>query len=92
MPGAAKGTGSERRVRAPNLAEHQSPNALHALAEEIQVLTQRLEELTKGTPAWYAGTRARVEARATLEQADEYDGRGVCGGGLSIGKVTLSRP
>jgi hypothetical protein len=23
------------------------------------------------TPAWYAGTRARVEARAALEQADE---------------------
>jgi hypothetical protein len=32
-------------------------------------LTKRLEELTKDTPAWYAGMRARVEARAALEQA-----------------------
>jgi hypothetical protein len=24
-----------------------------------------------GTPAWYAGARARVEARAALEQAAE---------------------
>ena len=23
------------------------------------------------SPAWYAGTRARVEARATLQQAEE---------------------
>jgi hypothetical protein len=28
-------------------------------------------ELTQDTDAWYAGTRARVEARATLEQAEE---------------------
>jgi hypothetical protein len=32
---------------------------------------QRLEELTRDIAAWYAGTRARVEARATLEQAEE---------------------
>jgi len=34
-------------------------------------LAERLELLTKDTTAWYAGTRARVEARATLEQAEE---------------------
>jgi hypothetical protein len=32
---------------------------------------QLIEELAKGTPAWYAGTRAKVEARADLEQAEE---------------------
>jgi hypothetical protein len=31
----------------------------------------RQQRLTEFTPAWYAGTRARVEARATLEQAEE---------------------
>ena len=31
----------------------------------------RLKELTKDGPAWYASTRARVEARAALEQAEE---------------------
>lgn len=44
---------------------------LRARAEEALNLAQQLEELTKGTPAWYAGTRARVEARATLEQTEE---------------------
>jgi hypothetical protein len=34
-------------------------------------MAQRLETLTKDTPAWYAGTRAKVEAKATLEQAEE---------------------
>jgi hypothetical protein len=29
------------------------------------------EELSADTSAWYAGTRARVEARAALEQAEE---------------------
>jgi hypothetical protein len=32
---------------------------------------KKLKDLTKDTPAWYAGTRARVEAKATLEQAEE---------------------
>jgi hypothetical protein len=27
--------------------------------------------LTQDTPAWYAATKARVEARAPLEQAEE---------------------
>jgi predicted YcjX-like family ATPase len=44
---------------------------LHARAEEVRELTKRLEELTKDTPAWYAATRARVEVRAALEQAEE---------------------
>jgi hypothetical protein len=34
-------------------------------------MAERLESLTKDTPAWYVGMRARVEARATLEQAEE---------------------
>ena len=37
---------------------------LHAQAAVIH-------ELTKDTPAWYAGMRARVKARATLEQVEE---------------------
>jgi predicted YcjX-like family ATPase len=40
-------------------------------ATEIYEMAQRLEDLTKDTPAWYAGTRAKVEARAALEQAGE---------------------
>ena len=44
---------------------------LEADATEIHELTKRLEDLTKDTPAWYAVTRARVEARAALEQAEE---------------------
>ena len=34
-------------------------------------MAKELERLTKDTPAWYAGTRARVEARAVLEQAED---------------------
>jgi hypothetical protein len=44
---------------------------LQAKAAEIHELTKRLEELTKDTEAWYTATRARVEARATLDQAEE---------------------
>jgi predicted YcjX-like family ATPase len=44
---------------------------LHSQATEIHELTKRLERLTQDTPAWYATTRAVVEARATLEQAEE---------------------
>jgi hypothetical protein len=42
--------------------------ALHARAEEVRELTKRLEELTKDSPAWYATTRAKVEARAAREE------------------------
>jgi len=41
-------------------------DALNARAAEILEQAKRLEKLTKDTPAWYAGTRARIEARATL--------------------------
>jgi predicted YcjX-like family ATPase len=34
-------------------------------------MAEELERLTEDTPAWYAATRAKVEARATLEQAEE---------------------
>ena len=44
-------------------------DALHARSAEIVGLAQHLEDLTKNTPAWYAGTRAKVEARVALEQA-----------------------
>jgi hypothetical protein len=49
----------------------EAADALRAKAAEVHQLTQRLEALTKDTPAWYAGTRAKVEVRATLEQAVE---------------------
>ena len=41
---------------------------LRAQAEELFELTQRLERPTKDTPAWYAGARARVEARRAGEE------------------------
>jgi hypothetical protein len=44
---------------------------LEAEATEIHELANSLETLTKDIPAWYAGMRARVEARAALEQAEE---------------------
>jgi hypothetical protein len=36
---------------------------LKAEAAEILEMVQEIERLTKDTPAWYASTRARVEAR-----------------------------
>ena len=47
------------------------PEGLEAEAAEIHELTKRLETLTKDTSAWYAGMRARVKARAALEQVEE---------------------
>jgi hypothetical protein len=47
------------------------PQTSHAQAAEIHELTKRLEDLTEDTPAWYAGMRSRVEARAALEQAEK---------------------
>jgi hypothetical protein len=44
---------------------------LEAEAAEIHELAKRLKTLTKATPSWYADMRARVEARAALEQAQE---------------------
>jgi hypothetical protein len=47
----------------------EATNALHAKARDPP--RRRPPERTKGPAAWYAATRARVEARATLEQAEE---------------------
>ena len=44
---------------------------LEAEAAEIHELTKRLETLTKDTPAWFAGTRVRVEASSALEHMEE---------------------
>jgi hypothetical protein len=57
----------EEGMTSENLADlygraRHAAEALHAQAKEVQELTERLERLTKDTPAWYAGTRARVEA------------------------------
>jgi hypothetical protein len=49
----------------------EAADALHAQAAEILEQAKQLERLTKDGPAWYAGTRAKVEARATLEQAED---------------------
>jgi hypothetical protein len=38
-------------------------DVFHAQAIEILEMAKELERLTKDTPAWYASTRARVEAR-----------------------------
>jgi hypothetical protein len=46
-------------------------DALQTQAAEVHEMTERLEHLTKGTPVWYAGTQAKVEASAALEQAEE---------------------
>jgi hypothetical protein len=50
-----------------------SPSAPGSTAAEIYEFGERLEALTQDTPAWGspAATRARVEARAALEQAEE---------------------
>jgi hypothetical protein len=40
-------------------------------AAELLEMTERLEDLTEDTPAWYAATRSKVAAGATLEQAEE---------------------
>jgi hypothetical protein len=50
-----------------------SPTASRMCAQAAEILEQanELERRTKDTPAWYAGTRAKVEGRAALEQAEE---------------------
>ena len=49
----------------------QATDSLHTQAEEVYEVAKKIEDLTKDTEAWYATTRARVEARATLEQVEE---------------------
>ena len=71
---ASRGPGPRRHTAAAKDVGHKLAEAarkLYAQAAEILKFAERLEALTKDTPAWYAGTRARVEARAALEQIDE---------------------
>lgn len=65
-----------RHIDGENLVDlynqnHGATRILERVAQEIDDLTERLEELTEDTPSWYARTRVRVEARATLEQVGE---------------------
>jgi hypothetical protein len=65
-----------RHIDGENLVDlynqnHDATRILERVAQEIDDLTERLEELTEDTPSWYARTRMRVEARATLEQVGE---------------------
>ncbi len=53
----------EVRARAVRASE-----ALEAQAAEVLELAKRIEELTNGTPGWYPGMRARVEADETVRQ------------------------
>ena len=59
----AEGLGGVR-ARAREAAE-----ALEAQAAGTLELTRRIEDLTGGTPEWYTGMRARVEAAEALRQA-----------------------
>jgi hypothetical protein len=59
---ATASPGSHRCL--PRAVERSGVPRLHRAAKQ-------LERLTKDTPAWYSGTRAKVEARAALEQAEE---------------------
>jgi hypothetical protein len=63
-----------RHMDGENLADlynqtHDAARILQRVAQEIDGLTERLEELIQDTPAWYAATR--VQARAALEQSEE---------------------
>jgi hypothetical protein len=49
----------------------EAADALRAKAAEVHELAERLKRLTQDTSAWYAGTRARVEAKLAWEQAAE---------------------
>ena len=46
----------------------EAADALGVRAAEVVELTKRIEDLTGGTPGWYPGMRARVEAGETLRQ------------------------
>ena len=49
----------------------QATDSLHTLAAEINQMCKELEALTKDTTIRYAGLPVRVQARATLEQAED---------------------
>lgn len=51
----------------------EAADALRAKAEEVHELPERVEHLTRDTPDWYVATRAGVEARVALEQAEELE-------------------
>jgi len=50
---------------------HDAAQRLQKEATEILEMAKEIERRAKDIPAWYAGMRARVEARATLEHAEE---------------------
>ncbi len=51
----------------------EATDVLHANATEVLQLTQRIERLTKDTPAWYPGTRAKAEARRRVRMSEEEE-------------------
>jgi transposase-like protein len=66
---------SERGSTVPGPTPHYPPEfkreAVALYRSSGKSIPKMAEELTKDTPAWYASTRAKVEARAALEQAEE---------------------
>jgi len=49
----------------------EAADSLHTQATEVYDMARKLEELTEHTTISYAGLRARVEAKATWEQASD---------------------
>jgi hypothetical protein len=74
-PVAGKGrlTDGEELAR-PRADAEAAADALRAKAAQILERAVGLRELTKGTPAWYAATRTRVEARRRV-RLNEGDAR-----------------
>lgn len=65
-----EGVGKRRQeIRQLHDRARQAAEALKAHAEEVLEATQRIEDLTDGTPEWYPGMCANVEAQATMRQA-----------------------
>jgi hypothetical protein len=50
----------------------EAAGALHAQAAQIFEMTRELESLTKYTPAWYAGMRAKVGARRRVRLNEDF--------------------
>jgi hypothetical protein len=50
---------------------HDADQRLQDEATEILEMAREIERRTKDTPVWYAGMRAKVEERASLEQVEE---------------------
>ena len=49
----------------------EAADSLHTQATEVYDMARKLEELPEHTTISYAGLRARVEAKATWEQASD---------------------